>query len=903
MFLRSFSKSNLLCKSFSSYSSKQIMEVTASNFHQVLPQLCNDISRASFISFDTELSGLDRESWITSLSCDTIDSRWAKTRDSALSFGILQFGICPFHIENDRFVGRPYSFYIHPRESRLGLDAKSGQHGVGGATSLTFSTSAMTFLSNNKFDFNSAIANGITFLSHEGEEILRKDSKQNLLLKLQRRYQEIESNSEFIRMDIVIGNPIVGNDRPSNTLYLSRKEDIDWYNSLLSSLSQFRNQIKNWISSGSNAEDESMPFEVYSSNSNSSDASLLKFPYFTFPPANGFRRKVIYSLIANDFDNSSFVVHSFSNDQVSDNPWDKVLRLTYIGAGTAGKKEWLLGEYRRQFDEINQEIDLEIGFRKVIDAISKAKIPIVGHNCQLDLAHMIAKFVGTPSINVCDWALQLANIFPFIYDTKHILTMQQSNSVAQMLLSSVFNNNNGLGQAFLASSSIQNVYVDYSMITNASKAAVTSEPPVVANTREERVSVSVNFPSLINIQVEDGFNKYSPETENPKELSMEIDEETSRPASESLPPLLVHSSKAHDAGADALMTGVVFLRSIALLHSGIDFVDTTVVPVDDASKNFRVRKSFKVNATPLPALKIIDFIQKPTSSQLMSSLVNKLHQMRVVDPYHRVLDISDASELARHGKSSTSFASKENPGDGVNSIIVARKSVDRSRYLYISNLNRSVSTEGLQTMVCNDLGMNLNVIDKRRDIIWIDSYSAFVILPSPIHVALAVEASQASSIDTSIVSTEYDENEDDESESESEEVSAEVKTEKSWLEEFVSFTSTSGANMLGVPGIIHDKPFSSSEKSSKRRKIEIETSSSTNEEEDLERIIQTVKPHSLKNFLVLSYGEFLQRHRHVFHDTCDHEVTAKVSAIKPSTATPIASKLNEHDSKGSCVVS
>ncbi len=59
-----------------------------------------------------------------------------------------------------------------------------------------------------------------------------------------------------------------------------------------------------------------------------------------------------------------------------------------------------------------------VEFRRVIDAITSAAVPVIGHNSFLDFIHTTTKFVGDSPENVTQWAAQLASVFPVVFDTK-----------------------------------------------------------------------------------------------------------------------------------------------------------------------------------------------------------------------------------------------------------------------------------------------------------------------------------------------------------------------------------------------------------------------------------------------------------------------------------------------------
>lgn len=64
---------------------------------------------------------------------------------------------------------------------------------------------------------------------------------------------------------------------------------------------------------------------------------------------------------------------------------------------------------QQKFDE---EIDVAVGFRKVIDAISASKKTIVGHNFLLDLLHLYYQFMAPLPPKVEDFKTVVHSYFP-----------------------------------------------------------------------------------------------------------------------------------------------------------------------------------------------------------------------------------------------------------------------------------------------------------------------------------------------------------------------------------------------------------------------------------------------------------------------------------------------------------
>lgn len=127
------------------------MEVTRLNFARLLPQILSDISSATFIAFDMEMTGISADKRLQNTSIDVLQHRYMKLRESIRSFYPLQVGVCTFHQIDNRFEARPYSFYLFPR------------HKSNYERSFLIESGSAEFLSGFNFDFNKAFGQGINY--------------------------------------------------------------------------------------------------------------------------------------------------------------------------------------------------------------------------------------------------------------------------------------------------------------------------------------------------------------------------------------------------------------------------------------------------------------------------------------------------------------------------------------------------------------------------------------------------------------------------------------------------------------------------------------------------------------------------------------------------------------------
>ncbi|CAI5728159.1 unnamed protein product [Peronospora destructor] len=89
--------------------------------------------------------------------------------------------------------------------------------------------------------------------------------------------------------------------------------------------------------------------------------------------------------------------------------------------------------------EMEHEMDDAIGFSKVIEALSESKLPVVGHNALLDFVYVFHQFYKPLPDTLAEFKSQLLELFPTIYDTKHVtLRSPLGEKLTSTSLSSLF---------------------------------------------------------------------------------------------------------------------------------------------------------------------------------------------------------------------------------------------------------------------------------------------------------------------------------------------------------------------------------------------------------------------------------------------------------------------------------
>lgn len=93
-----------------------------------------------------------------------------------------------------------------------------------------------------------------------------------------------------------------------------------------------------------------------------------------------------------------------------------------VSKPTAEERKAQTDEAKIEFERSFQE---SVGFRKIIDFIAERKLPIVGHNCLLDLCHIFHKFIAPCPQDWSDFKALLHEAFPVVIDTKYMASSMQ----------------------------------------------------------------------------------------------------------------------------------------------------------------------------------------------------------------------------------------------------------------------------------------------------------------------------------------------------------------------------------------------------------------------------------------------------------------------------------------------
>ncbi|GAQ88244.1 hypothetical protein KFL_004120110 [Klebsormidium nitens] len=334
-------------------------------FQDSLPRVFQAIREADFVAFDLEYTGINAAPWQQMGEFDNKDTIYAKRKQSAANFVVLQVGLCPFRWEpgKGRFEVSPFNFLISPP--------------VKNTPSFYCEAASLKFLLLNRIEMTESLNNGIPYLSDDGERSFKE-------LHLDRKLREAASFRDHEYGDL----------SPEDTI----------------SIEKMVHQISEWHGA-----------ILAASTHEEAPSSRLRLPSLTL-----LQRRVIVEALRRLF---PMVVPVTLNDAAAH---------TYeMGAGTEAKlrctleivyaesEEEKTAQEARLRTEIEAQtqayIDKNAGFKRVVEELAGGPAFLVGHNCMLDLMHILDKFGPGVPPTPPEFSAEVRSRFPALFDTKHMV--------------------------------------------------------------------------------------------------------------------------------------------------------------------------------------------------------------------------------------------------------------------------------------------------------------------------------------------------------------------------------------------------------------------------------------------------------------------------------------------------
>jgi poly(A)-specific ribonuclease len=148
------------------------MDVDKVAFYPRLLQILEDLSTAHFVSLDFEFSGISSRQPGGGRQKQTLQERYAETKEAAERYRILQIGLTCVG-QNDEpgqeeYVLKPLNFPLNPSfDEELDLERI-----------FSFQSGAVDFLLKNNFNLSEPFTRGVPYLSRDEEKMAKQKAKE-----------------------------------------------------------------------------------------------------------------------------------------------------------------------------------------------------------------------------------------------------------------------------------------------------------------------------------------------------------------------------------------------------------------------------------------------------------------------------------------------------------------------------------------------------------------------------------------------------------------------------------------------------------------------------------------------------------------------------------------------------
>lgn len=359
------------------------MLVFNENFKQTFPIFKEAVDKASFVSFDCEMTGVTLEPKTDGTKYDTQQFRYYKTREVVKKFELIQLGLT-FYIEHTRsveneqiYIERTFTFYLF-KNSKL----KSINDDVFHSEMLCH-PAALKFLNENHFDFNTLIQKGIPY-----NKLGYKEKIKNLI-----------KNEKFL-----IAN---------TAFFLSKENEEDLINTIIHIADFLLTYVDN------NGKNNKKPSISLPMKNNQTLIYLLGCNLKKILYLSGFT-------LQKDKNNSNSVIVEKPKKPISQEEFLKVYLSFENFKNVIKNNPNIIYNSRAQIafspneQNIDELVENELGFSIYLEYLLQKKLPIIGHNIYFDIMFIYDKLINDLPEDFYEFKTEIHKLFPIIYDTKAI---------------------------------------------------------------------------------------------------------------------------------------------------------------------------------------------------------------------------------------------------------------------------------------------------------------------------------------------------------------------------------------------------------------------------------------------------------------------------------------------------
>lgn len=359
-------------------------------------------------------------------------------------YSIIQWGICLFHYENNKWNARKYNFYMFP--SSLG----GGFGGRATAREVVLNPSAVAFLHQHNMSFDLWSKSGVPYLPKDAA----RETIQACVKKQREQLYEIQQRIAASSSGTLSSPPVSVESTLRRRVQLTRSEDVEFFAQTMALLREWLDaaHINNNNPTGANPPDR-IPNNNGQNNTVNGGENASSLDRYTtdsrhcllLPPCNSFLRRALYENIEKEYPTLILEKCPEQPDRIrvlrlneaeqrereealrkeawEDMIQNKVGMWRVFAALTRVCNGYTLPKHHVLFAETVQQVDFSLEEPEDLGLPTERKIPLVVHNGLMDILFLMTHFhSSTLPATLAECKALISGYFPIIYDTKIIST-------------------------------------------------------------------------------------------------------------------------------------------------------------------------------------------------------------------------------------------------------------------------------------------------------------------------------------------------------------------------------------------------------------------------------------------------------------------------------------------------
>lgn len=425
------------------------MLINKENFQSTLPLIEEYIRESDFASFDIEMTGISNELKNDGTTYDSHQYRYSKCKEIVKQFEIIQFGLTLYKSKEIKkedsnsisylkdhsqiYLERTFNFQLLKNSKFSFINNKNEEENSLFSSVSNFHPASLKFMNHSNFDFENLYKNGIHYNKLLKRDLIERTLDENVI-SCNKKFRPVlylsEKNEMILMQEIyeitkfLCADPDLNDD---NTWGIENNSNNN-NNQKNNNNNKLNNNIKKL-----ELVRENMPLSVVNYILNLNFKKLLRISGFnillresgneaSIKTGSIIVKKSRSKLNDNQFKEEHDSLQNFKNKLNMDFIQNLRYNLTNKNTNNEDANNFNKAEAAASAAALENSVNEELGFAKIIEILIKQKKKLIGHNIYFDILFLYDKLIDDLPETFYEFKSNFNQLFPVVYDTKYIAT-------------------------------------------------------------------------------------------------------------------------------------------------------------------------------------------------------------------------------------------------------------------------------------------------------------------------------------------------------------------------------------------------------------------------------------------------------------------------------------------------